>query len=232
MSTHLGSARPSLLPSTVAELVGSFLLLVAGTGSTILASQAAADFPLVLLMTALMTGAALAALVLALRPVSGSFNPLVSLAQRLEGRISTTEAAAHVLAQLVGAVLGVVVANAMFQLDLVARSQFDRFQRYLELSEGVAAFAVVLVALAALRTGRTEVVAAAVGLMTVVVAVATSSGGFASPASTLARILTSSFGGIAPTSALAFIGAQLVGGILAMAVIRLRFGRSDETLGD
>lgn len=90
----------------------------------------------------------------------------------------------------------------------------------------------VLVALAALRTGRTEVVAAAVGLMTVVVAVATSSGGFASPASTLARILTSSFGGIAPTSALAFIGAQLVGGILAMAVIRLRFGRSDETLGD
>lgn len=232
VSSHLGSARPSLVRSTVAELVGSFLLLVAGTGSGIVASKAASDYGVLLLTTALTTGAAMAVLVLTLRPTSGSFNPLVSLALVMQRRIGVTEAAAHVVAQVVGAIAGVVVANGMFQEGLVTRSSVDRFQRYLELSEAVAAFAVVLAVLLALRTRRFEVVAAAAGLATVVVGVATSSTGFASPATTIGRVFTPSFVGIAHLSALAFIGAQLVGGALAVVVDRLRFGGADEPLSD
>ena len=52
------------------------------------------------------------------RPVSGAhFNPVVTLAERLLGGMTTRDAAVYVVAQMVGACVGAIVANLMFDLD-------------------------------------------------------------------------------------------------------------------
>ena len=63
---------------------------------------------------------ALVALILAFGPVSGAhFNPVVTLADRLLGGTTTRDAAAYVVAQVVGACIGAMVANLMFELPAV-----------------------------------------------------------------------------------------------------------------
>jgi MIP family channel proteins len=87
----------------VAEAVGTFLFFFVGAGSVVLAAQAGANGP-GLVGIALAHGLALAVMVSALGAVSGAhFNPAVTVAVRLAGRIEWTHAAAYVVAQLIGA---------------------------------------------------------------------------------------------------------------------------------
>jgi glycerol uptake facilitator-like aquaporin len=55
-----------------------------------------------LLENALITGAVLVALILALGPVSAAFNPVVTLAERRSGAITTAQAAVFIAAQVLG----------------------------------------------------------------------------------------------------------------------------------
>ena len=65
-----------------------------------------------LLENALVTGAGLVAIILAVGPVSGAhLNPVVSLADRYFGGLSNRELAAYVPAQLGGACAGAIVAT-------------------------------------------------------------------------------------------------------------------------
>ena len=65
-----------------AELVGTAFLVMAVVGSGIAASRLSPDdVGLQLLENSLVTGAALVALILALQPVSASFNPVVTLVE-------------------------------------------------------------------------------------------------------------------------------------------------------
>ena len=57
------------------------------------------------------------------------FNPVVTLADRVFGGITTREPLAYVPAQIVGACLGAVVANLMFDLDAVNLSTHARSER-------------------------------------------------------------------------------------------------------
>src|SRR3954451_8691063 len=103
---------------TPAELVGTAFLVMAVIGSGIAAQRLSPGDPgLQLLENSLATGAVLVALILALQPVSASFNPVVTLVERALGRIDTLTAAALVAAQVIGGVVGVMVANLMFALD-------------------------------------------------------------------------------------------------------------------
>jgi MIP family channel proteins len=87
----------------VAEAVGTFLFFFVGAGSVVLASYLGAAGP-GLVGIAFAHGLALAVLVSALGAVSGGhFNPAVTVAVRLAGRIEWQTAATYVLAQLVGA---------------------------------------------------------------------------------------------------------------------------------
>ena len=87
----------------VAEAVGTFLFFFVGAGSVVLATQAGANGP-GLVGIAFAHGLALAVMVSALGAVSGGhFNPAVTVAVRLAGRIEWTHAAAYVVAQLIGA---------------------------------------------------------------------------------------------------------------------------------
>jgi glycerol uptake facilitator-like aquaporin len=210
----------TLVRQSLAELLGTAFLVAAVVGSGIAASRLSPGDPgLQLLENSIATGAVLVALILALQPVSASFNPVVTLVERLLGRIGTTTAAALVAAQVAGGVLGTVLANLMFDLAPVTLSTTERTGSHLLLAEAVATVGLVLVVFGCLRTGRAEVVALAVGGYIAAAYWFTSSTSFANPAVTLARTLSDTFAGIAPASVPAFVAVQLVAGLAAAGLV-------------
>jgi glycerol uptake facilitator-like aquaporin len=205
-----------------AELVGTAFLVMAVVGSGIAAVRLSPDdVGLQLLENSLVTGAALVALILALQPVSAAFNPVVTLVERALGLLTTGEALALVGAQVLGGVLGSVAANLMFELDAVTLSTHHRSGLWI--GEVIATTGLVLVVFGAMRGGRGETVAFAVGGYITAAYWFTSSTSFANPAVTVARMFSDTFAGIAPASAPAFVIMQLVGGALALGLVHLLF---------
>ena len=217
------SATPTGLSRRVtAEAVGTAFLVMAVVGSGIAAQRLSPDdVGLQLLENSLVTGAALVALILALQPVSASFNPVVTALERLLGTITTREAVLSVVAQVVGGAAGCVLANLMFDLDAVSVSGHHRATSGTLLAEVVATAGLVVVVFGSVRAGRVETVAYAVGGYITAAYWFTSSTSFANPAVTLARTLSDTFAGIAPASAPAFAAVQVVGGAVGLGLVAL-----------
>ena len=205
-----------------AEFVGTALLLIAVVGSGIAAQRLSPnDIGLELLENSIATGAALAAIILAVGPVSGAhLNPAVSLADRLLGGLTWLETFAYWVAQVAGGAVGTVVANLMFSLAPVTISTKVRSGPGFWLAEVVATFGLLLVIFGVVRSGRAGVAAFAVGAYIAGAYWFTASTSFANPAVTLARTLTDTFAGIAPASVVPFIAAQFIGALAATAVAR------------
>ena len=215
-------ATTQLVRRAGAELVGTAFLVAAVIGSGIAAQQLSPDDTgLQLLENSVATGAALVALILALQPVSASFNPVVTLVERALGRISGADAGALVAAQVVGGLVGAVVANLMFDLDAVSVSSQHRATGGHLLGEAVATLGLVVVVFGALRSPRIETVAFAVGGYITAAYWFTSSTSFANPAVTIGRTLSDTFAGIAPASVPAFVVMQLIGGALGTGAVLL-----------
>ncbi|MDQ3353082.1 MAG: aquaporin family protein [Actinomycetota bacterium] len=209
----------------LAELLGTALLLIAVVGSGIAAASLSPDdVGLQLFENAVATAAALVAIILALGPVSGAhLNPVVTLADRAFGGLDTRTAAVYIGAQLVGGLLGTVVANLMFSLPPVELSTTVRSGGGLWLAEVVATFGLLLVIFGVVRSGRTSAAPFAVGAYIGGAYFFTASTSFANPAVTVARTLSDTFAGIAPASAPAFVVAQVVGAALAVATVRMLY---------
>lgn len=220
----------SLARRALAEAIGTAFLLIAVVGSGIAASRLSrADTGLQLLESAIATGAALVAILLALGPVSGAhLNPVVTLIDRWFGGVSSRTAAAYCAAQVAGAVVGVVVANLMFDLDAVAWSTKGRDSSGEFVGEVVATLGLLLVVFGMARSRRAAVAPFAVGAYITGAYFFTSSTSFANPAVTAARTLSDTFAGIAPSSAPPFLGAELLGGILAVVVIAVLYPHAAE----
>ncbi|GAB2754500.1 channel transporter [Terrabacter sp. 28] len=211
-----------LRQKAAAELVGTAFLVATVIGSGIAASRLSpGNVGLQLLENSLATGAVLVALILALHPVSASFNPVVTVLERALGTLSTRTAVTLVAAQVVGGLIGAVVANLMFDLPAVAVSQHVRSGSGLWLGEVVATMGLVLVVFGTLRGADNSRVAYAVAAYITAAYWFTSSTSFANPAVTLARTVTDTFAGIAPSSAPAFVLAQLLGGALGLGAVAL-----------
>lgn len=179
------------------------------------------DVGLQLLENAAATAAGLFALILMFGPVSGShFNPVVTLADAALSSRPWREGLAYVPSQVIGCIVGVVLANAMFSETLLSISTKHRLSWGTFLAEGVATAGLVFVIFALDRSGRTSAIPAAVGTYIGAAYFFTSSTSFANPAITLGRMFSDSFAGIAPSSASGFIAAQLVGGILGVIAVR------------
>ncbi|MFK4295940.1 glycerol uptake facilitator-like aquaporin [Arthrobacter sp. GAS37] len=205
----------------VAEFAGTAFLVMAVVGSGVMASRLSPnDVGLQLLQNSIATGAALVALILALQPVSASFNPVVTLVERALGILDTPTALALVAAQFAGGLAGTVLANLMFGLDAVTLSTHERAGGGLWLGEVIATIGLLLVIFGTIRSGRPDRVAFAVGGYIAAAYWFTSSTSFANPAVTVARTITDTFAGIAPASAPAFILAQLLGGVVGFFLIR------------
>ena len=203
-----------------AELVGTALLVAVVIGSGIAAQRLSpGDVGLQLLENAIATGAGLVALILAFGAVSGAhFNPVVTMADRILGGTSSRDAGVYVVVQVVGACLGAMVANIMFDLPAVDVSTHTRASGALWLGEAVAAFGLVLVILGVVRAGRASAAAFAVGGYIVAAYWFTSSTSFANPAVTVGRMLSDTFAGIAPASVPMFIVMQVLGALAAVGV--------------
>jgi glycerol uptake facilitator-like aquaporin len=228
-----GPAVPELARKAFAELLGSAFLAAAVVGSGIAAQRLSpGDTGLELLENSLITGAVLVALIVALGPVSAAFNPVVTLAERFFGAITTRAAALFVAAQVLGCCLGVVVANLMFSLPAVELSGHHRDTGGLWLGEVVATFGLVVVIFGVVRAGRGNQVAYAVAGYITAAYWFTSSTSFANPAITVARTLSDTFAGIAPSSVPAFVLMQLLGGALAVGAVLLLYPDAAEVAGD
>lgn len=225
-----------LVRRLLAETLGTALLLIAVVGSGVAAQRLSpGDTGLQLFENAMATAAALIAIILALGPVSGAhLNPVVTLADRVFGALTNVEAAAYVVAQCLGAAVGVIVANLMFSLPAIELSTKSRSSGGLWLAEVVATFGLLLVIFGVVRSGRASVAPFAVGAYIGGAYFFTASTSFANPAVTAARMLSNTFAGIAPGSVLAFVAAQLVGASLAVAAGRFLYpdmaGVADEVV--
>ncbi len=208
-----------------AELLGTALLTMAVVGSGIAAQRLSpGDIGLQLLENAAATAAALAAIILAVGPVSGAhLNPVVTLADRAFGGVSNLEAGVYVASQTFGAVAGVTIANLMFDVPAVELSTTVRSSGGQWLGEIVATLGLLLVVFAVVRSGRSSVAPFAIGAYVGAAYFFTSSTSFANPALTVARALSDTFAGIAWRSVPAFVGAQLVGAALAVVVVRVLY---------
>ena len=206
-----------------AEAVGSLLLAATVIGSGIMAERlAGGNVAVALLANTGATVAVLVALIGMLGPVSGAhLNPAVSLIQALRGQLSVRDASAYALVQIVGCVLGALLAHAMFELPLIQASTHARGGLAQWLSEIVATGGLVLVVLSCASP------AAAVWRVPAWIGAAywfTASTSFANPAITLGRALSDTFAGIRPADAPGFIVAQIVGALAGLGLGALLFG--------
>ncbi len=203
---------------TVAEALGTALLLAIVVGSGIMAERLTQDTAVALLANTVATGAGLVVLIAILGPISGAhFNPAVTLVFALKRELPTRAAAAYAAAQTAGGVAGVWLAHTMFAEPVLQVSTRLRDGPALALSEGIATFGLVGVILAGVRF-RPQAVPALVGLYITAAYWFTASTSFANPAVTLARSLSDTFASIAPVSAPAFIAAQIAGALAALVV--------------
>src|SRR5690348_16866601 len=115
---HAEDPKAQLMRQALAEFVGTALLLIAIIGSGIAAQTLSPnETGLQLLENALATGAALVAIILAVGSVSGAhLNPVVSCADAVFGGLGRVQLVVYVVAQMVGAALGAIIANLMFGL--------------------------------------------------------------------------------------------------------------------
>jgi len=205
----------------VAEALGTSLLLATVVGSGIMGERlAGGNVAIALLANTLATGAGLIALILAFGPISGAhFNPVVTLVEALGGTLPWREAPGYLLAQVVGAFVGVVVAHAMFGEAALSLSTHVRAGGAQLFSEVVATFGLVVVILGT-SSRRPDAVPFAVGTYITAAYWFTASTSFANPAVTLARAATSTFAGIRPSDVPPFVVAQLAGGALAFGAFR------------
>jgi glycerol uptake facilitator-like aquaporin len=194
------------------EWLGTAFLLAAVVGSGIMAERlSGGNVGLALLCNTIPTGAILVVLILVFGPLSGAhFNPVVSLAFALRGELPWSLAGSYVLAQIVGAVVGVWFAHLMFELPVWQLSATARTGWGQWIAEAVAAFG-LLVTIFGCAAKTPSATPYAVGLYITSAYWFTASTSFANPAVTVARSLSNSFAGIAPGGVFAFIVAQLVG---------------------
>jgi glycerol uptake facilitator-like aquaporin len=212
------SARSSTTGQRLAaEVLGTGLLVATVVGSGIMANKlAGGNVAVALLGNTIPTGAILFVLITVFGPVSGAhFNPAVSLVFALRRDLPWSALGPYVGAQVVGGVLGTLLAHVMFDLDLLQVSVTARTGPAQWVSEVVATFALVMTMLGTIRH-RPEFVPVAVALVITAAYWFTASTSFANPAVTLARALSNTFAGIAPADVPAFVAAQVLGAGVAL----------------
>ena len=219
----------SLSRKLLAEFLGTALLLATVVGSGIMGvNLSAGNDGIALLANAAATAGALYVLIVLFGPISGAhFNPAVSLAMRLRGELSTRDTALYIVVQVAAAILGVLLAHAMFELPLIQPGTHLRSGGGQWLSEMVATFGLLLTILLGLRH-RATAIPALVGSYIFAAYWFTASTSFANPAVTLARSLTQSFAGIRPEDVGGFVLAQLLGMLAACAVAAVLLPASAE----
>lgn len=199
----------------IAELIGTSTLATVVVGSGAMAQELTSDVGLQLLINATATGAILWLLITLFAPISGAhFNPVVTAISRYRKEIKSTAALAFIAAQILGAILGTVIANILFSHPAIDISSKSRDGGNLMFSEVIATAGLVFVIYQLGTIKKGKYIPAGVALWIFSAYFFTSSTSFANPAIAIGRIFSNSFAGIAPHSAFTFIPFQILGGVL------------------
>ena len=222
-------SSPSLTQKLLSEALGTALLLATVIGSGIMGERlAGGNEAIALLGNTLATGAILVVLITMLGPISGAhFNPAVTAVFLIKRDLSSQQAAGYIVAQISGAMIGVLAAHAMFDLPLHQLSIKARGGLSQGLSEWVATLGLVSTILLTLRS-KPDAVATSVGLYITAAYWFTASTSFANPAVTLARAFSDTFAGINLANVPLFILAQLLGAVSALGLVRMLTGPGPE----
>ena len=201
-------------PRLTAECLGTALLLFVIVGSGIRAGQSGMH------AHAVVVGLALGVLIALFVSVSGAhFNPVVTFALWRRRSVGGPLAMGYVAAQLIGGVIGVVLAHASFGASLVSSSTVGPTGVGPLVAEVIGTAILVLLVLVLTELGRVTWIPASVGAWVAVMVFASSSGGFLNPAVTIARSLTDSDTGVAIASVPALVAAQVVGSLVALVLM-------------
>jgi glycerol uptake facilitator-like aquaporin len=217
----------SLFKSGLAEFFGTALLLIAIVGSGIMGTRLFEENTgTVLLVNAIATGVALIGLIIIFGRTSGAhFNPAVTLSELLLKKTAPQKAMLYFLCQILGAVLGTIVANTLFSEPAFQLSSKERVSFTLFVSEVLCTSGLILIIQAAVRHGWIAI-GLAVGFYIFGAVLLTPSTAFANPAVTIGRIGTETFTGIHLASVGPFLFAQFIGAILAVPLTRQLFPSS------
>ncbi|MDA9230175.1 aquaporin family protein [Amylibacter sp.] len=206
------------------EFLGTTILLFTIIGSGIMGETLAdGNTAIALLGNTIATGAILFVLITIFGPISGAhFNPAVSIAMLISKKMTKIDAVIYIILQIIGAVLGVLIAHLMFELQIFQISLKLRQGPSQGFSEIVATFGLIIVIFGGLKV-RPDAVPALVGFYITSAYWFTASTSFANPAVTLARSLSNTFAGINPSNIGMFIFCQFVGMLIAIIVVKYIF---------
>ena len=212
------------------EFIGTMILAVAIVGSGHMAASLAQDGGVRLLINALATAVGLAVVIKVGMKTSGAhFNPAVTLVMVILKKISNELAGLYIAAQVLGAILGVGIANLIYDQGFLKQSLIIRDGSNLFFSE-LFATAVLLLIILTFRK-KDELIAIYVPIWIFGAILFTSSTAFANPAITIGRVFTNSFTGIALDSVLLFVVAQFIGALVGLVIAKnltLAGKKSDE----
>lgn len=181
-------------------------------------SLAGGNVAIALLGNTIPTGAILYVLITLLGPISGAhFNPVVTLVFGLKGELTKKRSLLFVIFQILGGVIGTLVAHLMFDMAPLEIGEKARTGPSQWFAEGVATFGLLATILGFVKF-RQDSVAMGVGLYITAAYWFTASTSFANPAVTIARAFTTSFAGIDPAHVVGFVVAQIVGALLALGI--------------
>ena len=201
------------------EFIGTMILAVAIVGSGHMAASLAQDGGVRLLINALATAVGLAVVIKMGMKTSGAhFNPAVTLVMVILKKISNELAGLYIAAQVLGAILGVGIANLIYDQNFLKQSLIIRDGSNLFFSE-LFATAVLLLIILTYRK-KDELIAIYVPIWIFGAILFTSSTAFANPAITIGRVFTNSFTGIALDSVLLFVVAQFIGALVGLVVAK------------
>ena len=197
------------------EIFGTAVLVMTVVGSGIMAQKLSSDTGVQLLINSVSTAAILYLLITILGDLGGAhFNPLVSLIAAYKKDLKISESLVYIASQFAGGLIGVALANLMFELPALNASTHIRSGGHLYLSEVIATAGLIFIIFAALDQKREKKIPNLVACWSGAAYFITSSTSLANPAVTFARGWSDTFAGIAPKSIALFIEAQIVGAIL------------------
>ena len=207
----------------IGEFIGSAFLVMVIVGSGIMAQNLTRDFAVMLLANTLATGAGLFVLISSIANISGAhFNPVVTMAMYFTKKIKKDLIVTYISAQILGCLLGVMLANFMFELPVIELSQKVRPGINIFIAEIIATFGLIFIIFGSLKNG-TVAVAASVATYITAGYWFTSSTSFANPAVALARTFTDTFTGINYLNTPTYIFAEILGALLALFIIQKIF---------
>jgi glycerol uptake facilitator-like aquaporin len=200
----------------IAEALGTGSITLAVIGSGFMATNLTNDVALQLVVNCIATVAMLYFVITAFHRISGShFNPMVSILILSKKDLGLL--VGYLVAQIIGATAGAILANLMFDQPLIELSNLSREGNNLLIGEFIAASGLLFIIFLkgkAIKNVRPLLIS----LWIASAYFFTASTSFANPVITYGRMLSDSFAGISPQSALAFISIQVFGSLAGYAL--------------